>query len=154
MTRSKLSEEARINAGLGTRALVREIKELSGLSADKLSDALSSSHGLVISGGLLRQYMTGNKPASPSRERALAVAATRLGWAGKTCEEVLFWTDPLLRAALRARRSDDDIDRRTERCVRKLDGGLNGLFELGFDTEDIEYLVVTRIQALAKVRSR
>jgi hypothetical protein len=154
MTRSKLAEEARISAGLDTRTLIREIKELSGLSAEKLSDALSSSHGLVISGGLLRQYMTGNKPASPSRKRALAEAATRLGWAGKTCEEVLFWTDPLLRTALRARQSDDDIDRRTERCVRKLDGGLNGLFELGFDIEDIEYLVGTRIRALAKARSR
>ena len=154
MTRSKLSEEARIMAGMDTRALIREIKALSGLSAEKLSDALSSGHGLVISGGLLRQYMTGNKPASPSRKRALALAATRLGWAGKNCEDVLFWTDPLLRAALRAKQSDYDIDRRTERCVRKLDGGLNGLFELRFDTEDIEYLVVTRIQALAKARSR
>ena len=57
-------------------------------------------------------------------------------------------------AALRARQSDYDIDRRTERYVQKLDGGLHGLFELGFDTEDIEYLVVTRIQALAKARSR
>lgn len=154
MTRSKLSEEGRINAGLGTRALIREIKELSGLSAEKLSDALSSRQGLVISGGLLRQYMTGNKPASPSRKRALAVAAGRLGWAGKTCEDVLFWTDPSLRAALRARQPDYDIDRRMERCVQKLDVGLNGLLELGFDTEDIEYLVVTRIQALAKSRSR
>lgn len=141
-------------AGMDTRALIREIKELSGLSAEKLSDVLSSGHGLVISGGLLRQYMTGNKPASPSRKRALALAATRLGWAGKKCEDVLFWTDPLLRAALRAKQSDYDIDRRTERCVRKLDVGLNGLFELRFDTEDIEYFVVTRIQALAKARSR
>ena len=144
MTRSKLSEEAHIKAGLDTRALIREIKELSGLSAEKLSDALSSSHGLVISGGLLRQYMTGNKPASPSRKRALAMVATKLGWAGKTCEDVLYWTDPMLMAALRARQSDYDVDRRTERYVQKLDGGLHGLFELGFDTEDIEYLVVTR----------
>lgn len=154
MVRRIRAGQAHIKAGLDTRALIREIKELSGLSAEKLSDALSSSHGLVISGGLLRQYMTGNKPASPSRKRALAMAATKLGWAGKTCEDVLYWTDPMLMAALRARQSDYDVDRRTERYVQKLDGGLHGLFELGFDTEDIEYLVVTRIQALAKARSR
>lgn len=135
-----------------TRALVKEIKELSGLSTEKLSEELRSGRHIDVSAGVLRQYLTGKAPASLSRQRALALAAKQRNWAGEVCRDVEFWTSPELKAWC-IRHPEPNLARVVDRVLLKTESGIKDLLELGFDVADVEYLVTMRIKELARARS-
>lgn len=90
------SDEEKLHSLSSTRALFREIKELSGCSAEQLAERLSTEAERIyvepekISGCILRQYLGGYKPASLRRRKQVAEIALMLGWGRDVCLFTLY----------------------------------------------------------------
>lgn len=155
MAKPKMPEEDRIDAGLRTRALILEIKQLSGLSAERLSEAFKNcKRGLDISGGLLRQYLTGKKPASMRRRKAIALAAKDLGWSGQECEETIYWAWATIDQGLRPGQVIYDAEQDAQRSLSRLEHDLDGLLSLGYDELQLLFIAAAKIRSLAPNHDR
>lgn len=82
-----LTEEERELAAMPIAGLIREISQISGLSSNKLAQALESD--ISLSGDTIRQYARGKKPVSEMRLLQIAKAALKHGWIGATVLEIL-----------------------------------------------------------------
>lgn len=155
MARRKMSEEERLEAGSRTKALILEIKQLSGLSAERLSEAFKNCRrGLDISGGLLRQYLTGNKPASMRRRKAIALAAKDLGWSGQECEETIYWAWATIDQGLRPGQVIYDAEHDAQRPLVRLEHDLDSLLSLGYDELQLLFIAAAKIRTLAPNHDR
>lgn len=84
------SDEDRANAAQLSAAVIKEIKQSSGLAYPALSDFLAR-HRIIISDAMLRQYACARKPIGSRRLTELAELAYAEGWAGEKCMEVLLF---------------------------------------------------------------
>lgn len=150
MAKPKMLEEDRIDAGFRTRALILEIKQLSGLSAERLSEAFKNCRrGLDISGGLLRQYLTGNKPASLKRRKAIALAAEELGWNGRECRDTIYWASVTIDRGLRPGQVIYDAEDFAKRPIKRIEQDLDTLLGLGYDHLELLFIVAMKIKDLS-----
>lgn len=150
MARPKMPEEDRIDACSRTMALVLEVKQLSGLSAEKLSVAFKSCRrGLDISGGLLRQYLTGKKPASLGRRKAIALAAEELGWHGRECRDTIYWASVTIDRGLRPGQVIFDAEDFAKRPIKRIEQDLDTLLGLGYDPLELLFVVAMKIRGLS-----
>jgi hypothetical protein len=147
--REYFSEEDRAEAGQRIALLIQEIRELSGLSSDRLALALLPD--IHLSGEIIRKYAQGKSPTSLSREIEIATAAAKRGWLGPVGKQTLEFegfdqlindeTEELMRKAKRAMKDAE------KRAVAQLQQIMICLNSLGWnDTE----LVAATIVAIRK----
>ena len=151
MGRPRMSEQDRMQACLGTQRLIREVKLLSGWSAEKLSSELNKcSKRLDISGGLIRQYLSGKRSASLRRRRDIALAADELGCCGQECGSTTYWAWATLELGCDLDKVFVDHAQETKRSFKKLEQALGELLDLGFDELDILSSVEMKISTLTR----
>ena len=148
-----MSEKDRVQSCLETQKLAREVKQLSGRSADKLADELSSEfyksgREVDISGGLFRQYLSGKSSASLKRRRDIALAAEKLGYNGHECGQTLYWAWVTLELGLKPGMVSFDLARETKGPLRKLEQALGELLDLGYDESDILFSIEMKMRTL------
>ncbi len=148
MPKPKLTDELRQQALIETQALIREIKDNSGLSSEMLSRALQDTKpGLSISGDLLRQYLTGKKHASALRRFAIARAACKLEWGGSECKRTVSRHPGLYEPAYEGILKADQ--RASEKCWNKIRPALATLLYLHeFDVKGLEALISSELWSL------
>ena len=133
-----MSGNDRVQAS-GTQKLMREVQQLSGWGAEKLSrEFYKCGKKLDISGGLIRQYLSGRSSASLRRRRDIALAAQELGCYGHECGQTLYWAWATFE--LRSDKVLSVFSRRakeTKKATKKLEQALGELIALGYDKSDI-----------------
>lgn len=161
MPKKYQNEAEKMTAALAIQRLVKEIKQISGLTWEQISVELEVSGQLKlqeVSSDLLRQYAGGKKPASNKKQLKIALAAEKCGWAGPVVIRVLqYFADGGAayfgmpeQKYLACKKSLDQIDRYDQKArrlaVERVKRAISSLMAWGYPDTAMVYMVAALIE--------
>lgn len=142
-------EQERQEAAQAASDLLKEIKELSGLTASKLAEALDPNGRL--SGETIRQYVHG-KPLGYGRALEFARMAALNGWVGTHVKSVLTSHEDFYDISKDIKNLSSDGKRvlnQAERAsLKKLEQSVTTLIQMGWSDADLVAGMVTLVEKM------
>ncbi|MBV1776023.1 hypothetical protein KSF73_09890 [Burkholderiaceae bacterium DAT-1] len=162
--RSQMGRPTIGEAGTFRRALLqnilKEIKQISGLTIDALAEALAlpSRSGETVSPEMLRQYFSCLKSVSEQKIFAVVNAAEKLGWSGPVTRAVKgnFLEEMMMGTGFGGYHAQDlsrklesignDPQKLTKQGLARIKAGVNKLLEAGWAEQDVAFMAIATLE--------